>query len=553
MRIYKKTIFCLSIFLLIILASGFVSAHENTTDPVFEANDAIDDDLISQENDEVLTAGEHDFSEVQKSIDNAKPGSTIKVSGQYSGKNTITVTKSITIEGTKGGATFDGSKLTGEDGIITFYDKSNDDAEEYQPSKMVVTLKNLNFINFNNGYSAVYVFDLKGCNVINCTFTNCNSNKNIDDWLRGGALELDAETIKVTGCKFVNCSSEAGGALQTLGNFVIDSCEFINCSSDYGGAVYVGSGTIKNSNFTNNNAKISGGAISGETELLEINNCNFNSNHAKEFGGAIHLLTYDYEGNHKYNLIIKNSIFKDNKEDKQISSAGALSDFECYSTDGLFIYSSKTPKIQLENNTHLDSSSIKAQTINVEIKPAKLTTTYDSKKPFQISVKYNNKALKEVKLALKVYTGKKAKTYYVYTNSKGVASFKLASTLKVGTHKVEISSASKNIILSKKTSTIKVNKAKTIVKAPKVKAKAKKNKYFKITVKNKATKKAVNKLKLKVKVYTGKKAKTYTLKTNKKGVAKLKTKSLKKGSHKVAISSGDSNYIVSQKSKIVIK
>ena len=57
----------------------------------------------------------------------------------------------------------------------------------------------------------------------------------------------------------------------------------------------------------------------------------------------------------------------------------------------------------------------------------------------------------------------------------------------------------------------------------------------------------------KVKVYTGKKAKIYTLKTNKKGVARLNTKKLKKGKHKVVISSDDVNYKISAKSKITIR
>ena len=59
--------------------------------------------------------------------------------------------------------------------------------------------------------------------------------------------------------------------------------------------------------------------------------------------------------------------------------------------------------------------------------------------------------------------------------------------------------------------------------------------------------------KLKIKVYTGKKYKIYKLKTNKKGVAKLNTKKLKRGSHKVVITSGNSNYKVSAKSTIKIK
>ena len=73
----------------------------------------------------------------------------------------------------------------------------------------------------------------------------------------------------------------------------------------------------------------------------------------------------------------------------------------------------------------------------------------------------------------------------------------------------------------------------------------------KVTVK--ANKKAVKKVAVKVKVFTGKKSKTYNIKTNNKGVAKLNTKKLKVGKHKVVISSGNSNYKISAKSKITIK
>ena len=67
------------------------------------------------------------------------------------------------------------------------------------------------------------------------------------------------------------------------------------------------------------------------------------------------------------------------------------------------------------------------------------------------------------------------------------------------------------------------------------------SKYFQITVKNTKTKKVVSAgIPIKVKVYTGKTYKTYTLKTNSKGIAKLNVKSLKVGTHKVVISKGSS-------------
>ena len=99
------------------------------------------------------------------------------------------------------------------------------------------------------------------------------------------------------------------------------------------------------------------------------------------------------------------------------------------------------------------------------------------------------------------------------------------------------------------TTTVKITKAKTIIKAPKVTAKHKKSKYFKVTVKNKATKKAVKNTYVKIKIDK----KTYKIKTTSKGIAKINTKKLKIGKHKVVISSGNSNYIMSAKSTITIK
>ena len=62
----------------------------------------------------------------------------------------------------------------------------------------------------------------------------------------------------------------------------------------------------------------------------------------------------------------------------------------------------------------------------------------------------------------------------------------------------------------------------------------------------------IAKVKVKVKVYTGKKAKTYKVKTNAKGVAKLSVKKLKVGKHKVVITSGD-KYVTAKKAKTTIK
>lgn len=133
--------------------------------------------------------------------------------------------------------------------------------------------------------------------------------------------------------------------------------------------------------------------------------------------------------------------------------------------------------------------------------------------------------------------------------------------IPIGTHKVMVEVFLGNGLSETVYSTIKINPVKKTdsaakvikptVKAPIVKVKQKDNKFFKVTVKN--GKSPVKYLKLKVKVWTGKKAKTYTIKTNSKGVAKLSTKKLKVGTHKVKVASGNVKYKISKSSKIVVK
>lgn len=99
------------------------------------------------------------------------------------------------------------------------------------------------------------------------------------------------------------------------------------------------------------------------------------------------------------------------------------------------------------------------------------------------------------------------------------------------------------------TRTVTVQK-KVTAKAKSIKAKKGEKKYFKITLKYKN--KALKKFKFKIKVYTDGKYKTYTLKTDRKGIAKFNTKKLSFGTHKVVIYSSDVRYKISKTSKIKI-
>lgn len=94
----------------------------------------------------------------------------------------------------------------------------------------------------------------------------------------------------------------------------------------------------------------------------------------------------------------------------------------------------------------------------------------------------------------------------------------------------------------------KLIKTPTVVKAPKLTTSTNESEVFKVTVKNKKTQKPVKALVLKVKVGS----KLFTIKTDKNGVAQLKTKSLPVGSYDVALYTDNIKYKVSAKSVIKI-
>ncbi len=188
------------------------------------------------------------------------------------------------------------------------------------------------------------------------------------------------------------------------------------------------------------------------------------------------------------------------------------------------------------------------------IKAPKVTAYYKGGKYFTITLtnSKNNKAIYDAKLNIKVYISKTR--YYNYNGNTGAnGQLRLLIEYKPGTYKVEVSGAdSKNFTAKKITSKIVVKKTPTKLTAKKLTAKKGKSNYFKVTATNKKTKKVIAGVKLNIKVYTGKKSKTYTVKTNSKGIAKLNVKSLKVGAHKVRITSAN-KYCVAKTTKSKIK
>lgn len=191
----------------------------------------------------------------------------------------------------------------------------------------------------------------------------------------------------------------------------------------------------------------------------------------------------------------------------------------------------------------------------ITIKPVKVYSHNEF--TYTATLTNNGKPVSGVRLELYVVG---IDDYGAKTNSKGIATFNV-DPLTAGKHKVRVGlddeimdeldylpSASSYITV------IKNPKSVTKVKAPKITAKYKTKKYFKITLKNYKGK-PIKKFILTLEINTGKKWKTYYVKTNSKGVAKFNVKKLKPGKHIVTIydDDADSEYDIDKSSKIIIK
>jgi hypothetical protein len=200
------------------------------------------------------------------------------------------------------------------------------------------------------------------------------------------------------------------------------------------------------------------------------------------------------------------------------------------------------------------TKTITVKKASATIKAPKVTTYYKGTKTFNIKLinSKTKKGIYDAKLSVKIIGSKKYYTYTGRTLANGQIKLALGN-LKPGTYKVEVKGVdTKNFAAKKVTSKLVIKKAPAKLTPKKLTAKKGAKKYFKVTVKNKKTKKVIKGVKVKIKVYTGKKAKTFTAKTNAKGIAKISTAKLKVGKHKVVVTSAN-KYVVAKKAKSAIK
>lgn len=571
-----KKIFLTGILILAILSLSMVSASQNMTETHMQ----------SMDNETANT-----FEDVQNAIEKAEINSTVILNGTYESTGTeITINKDITLEGI-GNATLDG----------------NNKSRILNINASRVILKNINFINGNSKFNGGAITTDGQLTVINCSF----ANNIVDNGMKydalygdfpsntgnGGAINAESD-LTALNSTFINNSAHICSYYRDMGYISYSDAgqgSAIICRGNLNIAnsilkrnlpmsIYAGNTSISNCIFESNSLSFYWGSnvscinssfnkcSSNKDEVIEIINgysinlfidrCNFTNC----YNGII-----DADGN----VIINNSVFSNNKFDDYersiITLDGKVKIFNsiftkntAYNTAVLNLKTYEMKNCTFTGNRDatvyakdkmLDDSLKPFYLYEVNIKNKLSKVYYHSGKTIRIDI-INSKSKKTVRtydMELRINNEFKDDEQYrksivtkVYVASSDYLIFPVSSW-KVGTYKISIKHD--NLYTKAMTFKVTVLKAKTIIKAPKVTAKFKKSKYFKISIKNKATKKAVKKTYVKVKI--GKK--TYKIKTDSKGIAKFNTKKLKVGKYKVTITSGNSNYIMSAKSKIVIK
>ena len=555
---FKKFLLISSILLVFFISFSMVNASDNSFNQTLSDGNFENELTITDENIDILNSDNNGFNEIQESIKNAKDNDRIVLEGNYtsSGK-TISISKSVTIEGSSNGATLNANSKSNVFNI---------------KNGKVVTLKNLNIINSKGAAISSYGSCLT---IINCSFSNnkgvleadeseviiedsnFNKNKLLDGYYY--VVYSSLGNLKVNNCNFTN---NPAAIRSDDNNFIVDSCNFINNGGEYGSAIQALGGLVNNSIFKDNK-----GAIVSYINFT-VENCKFISNSASDCASIAH---YGEITPKKYigTLSVINSTF-DNSTMKEFGYAiySYCSDVELINTNITSLSSNASAYdiyIKLGNftnvNSAFNSSKVKVLSqIPSKYAGRKLTTSFDSRKVFYARLRetddgsfsgYHAKAL------VKIYKGNKlVKKFYRSTDDFGKINYRITKKLPVGKYKVMIHQLDVHYNTSDYVSYIKIKKAKTKVKAKKVKSRYKKSKYFKISVKNKVTKKNVRNLKLKVKVYwkhNSKKYKIFKIRTNKKGIAKFNTKKIGRGNHKVVIRSLNKNYRVYKKSRIIIR
>lgn len=402
----------------------------------------------------------------------------------------------------------------------------------------------------------------------NVSITNCTFIKN-RAMEHGGAIFSKYGLVNISNCSFIeNAANEYGGAIYTkLSRFNLTDSYFYNNSAPYGGAILIKDDNddtrIDNSIFADNNASEKGGAIYSKIMEVSSSNCTYINNTSPRgqdiYGAFFGQITQDssYFGDVKLRIKFTPVWNVTPSQDFKLTFNGT----DTYKTKWLKTDSSGMLNLTVPVNLNVGNYSVSVSMlsgicymdpVNITVVQApgridadNMITAFKSGDNFEIRVfnSVTNNPVPGAKLSVEVFTGNESETYNLTCDEHGVAEFD-TSKLSVGKHTVKITAHDNNTKFSKVKSKIKVKRASANITHPK---KVKKPSKLKLTVLSSSNGKPLKNKEFTVKVYTGKSYKLYKLKTNSKGVLKIKTRNLALGKHRIALRLDTNSYYVNEK------
>ena len=522
----KKSLVLISILFLLSLSVSAVAADNNAT-------------VVENQT----------FEAVQTAIDAADESGVIQLEGTYQGsKSPIVISKPITIEGTGNGAVLD----------------AKSSSQVFRITADNVILKNLAFVNGNpntpsgNDYGGAINNAGDNLEIVSCNFTNnvaryggavysTASNVSIVDCIfsgnsvdyTGGAIELDGDDNRVDGCTFKsNTGGHAGGDVAWVGaNGILENCKFM-------------ANTIKSK------ASLFGGAVVWMGADGRLSKSTFDSYYAKKWGSAVYwkgangAMNYNIFTNTNFAYWGNSDYANDNYWGFNINSTDEFTQKGLIYSAGDYAAAQKWVNIEItDDNVSFTSNS--GDELNdylpdykynstVEIINNTFIFTKQTELVCSNMVTYCLYDCKYLKVTLTDSNGAKLPSKYVYvnvngnilsakTNAQGVASIKI-SLKKAGTYPASVSfegDAVYNSSLKNVKITVKKQKPTLTIQTKTLKAKSK-IKTVKVLFKNQFKKPIANAV---VKITVNKK--TYTAKTNSKGIASFKINLKAKKTYKV--------------------
>ena len=339
------------------------------------------------------------------------------------------------------------------------------------------------------GLARIFTLSEAGIILKNIVFKNGHATSD------GGAVNNDwVNNCIIISCSFINCSdTRNGGAINNFWgeNLMITSCNFTYCQAVNGGAInnWGENCNISFCNFINCHASEKGGAIFSDDYVCIVNSCSFTNCYSQINNNTLNEAIYD---NARNKVIVENCIYSD--VDASYGDNGTSTGGNGYSGDS--------------NGTSA------TETYPAMVTAKDLEMSYSDGSSFEVTVYgTDGKVASDVSVVIKI-GGKKVKT--IKTNANGVATYK--PTVVPGKYKITAIALGKTVtkkltvkqILTLKTDKIKKSAKKLVLQATLAKINGKYLKGKQIIFK-----------------FNGK---TYKVKTNAKGVAKvtIKSKVLKK-------------------------